>query len=193
MNIYLGQQQEDGVIRYITSPAECNATRNFAFMLKTFYSKVERVTALIDLGNLYQIGQTPYGKHKDYFDKVHCGSEIRDEKKGKGPRLPKYADSETEYAKLDGHLLLFKEGHWYYFDKGQWSADLPFHLSSKKEKPLEGLEVFKLNPQNNIQREYSHSAPDWASLKAKSAEEHVPYFVFRGDKLVTTINHPLNK
>lgn len=190
MNIYLGQQQADGAIRYV-STSEYNNSR-ITSILRNFYSKESRVSALIDLGNLVMVKPTPYGKSNGYGDKIHCYAEIRDDKKGKGSRLPRYG-SEAEFLKLEGHLLLYKEGKWHYRYADGFSASLPDHLPAISNKPLEGLEFFYLDEKGEISYFYGRDFKGWNDIVAKSDKDKTPIFIFRSNKLITTINHPLNQ
>lgn len=190
MNIYIGQQQDSGVVRYISTSEYSN--RRITPILRNFYSKESRVSALIELGNLNTVGPTPYGKSDGYNDSIHCYAEIRDDKKGKGSRLPKYS-SETEFLSLEGHLFLYKTGKWHYHYTDGLSDDLPEKLPDISTKPLEGLELFYLDEKGEISRSYNRDIKSWNEIKVKSDEKKSPAFIFRNNKLITTINHPLNQ
>lgn len=190
MTIYLGQQQSDGAIRYVTT-SEYNNSR-ITLILRNFYSTESRVAALIELGNLVMVRPTPYGKSDGYGDKVHCYAEIRDDKKGKGSRLPKYG-SEAEFLKLEGHLFLYKDGEWHFRYADGLSASLPEELPIFSNKPLEGLEFYYLDEKGEISYMYGRDFKCWNDIVAKSDEKQSPTFVFRNNKLIKTINHPLNQ
>lgn len=190
MNVYIGQQQADGVIRYVSTSE--NNNRRITAILRNFYSKESRVSALVELGNLNSVGPTPYGKFDGYIDFIHCYAEIRDGKKSKGSRLPRYS-CETEFLNLEGHLFLYKTGKWYYHYVDGMSDDLPQNLPIISTKPLEGLELFYLNEKGELSRSYNWDIKSWNELKSKSNEIKSPVFVFRNNKLITTINHPLNQ
>lgn len=193
MNLYIGKQQQSGDIAYISvswAPFYNDVPR----ILKTFYSKIERVDALIALGNMWYIGPSPYGKY-DYglnIDSIHCRAEIRDEKKSKGSRLPRYG-SEAEFLKLEGHLFLFKEGKWHYHYAEGFSASLPQTLPVISTKPLEGLEFYYLDEKGEISYLYGKDYKSWDNIAAQSESKKSPIFVFRNNKLIKTINHPLNQ
>lgn len=185
MTIYLGQQQADCAIRYI-STSEYNNSR-ITSILRNFYSAESRVTALIELGNLVMVKPTPYGKSNGYGDKVHCYAEIRDDKKGKGSRLPRYG-SEAEFLNLEGHLFLYKEGKWHYHYADGLSASLPQTLPVISTKPLEGLEFYYLDAKGELSYLYGKDYKSWDNIVAKSEKEQSPIFVFRNNKLIKTIN-----
>ena len=189
MTIYLGQQQSDGAIRYVTT-SEYNNSR-ITSILRNFYSTESRATALIELGNLVMVRPTPYGKSNGYGDKVHCYAEIRDDKKGKGSRLPRYG-SEAEFLKLEGHLFLYKDGKWHYHYADGFSDILPPTLPIVSNKPLEGLEFYYIDEKGEISYFYGRDYKGWDDIVAKSNNDKTPIFVFRNNKLIKTINHPLN-
>ena len=65
--IIIAQQQPDGVIRYVSVPKFYNY--DLPHILRNFYPKESRVSALIDLGNLVTLRPTPFGKPRDYTTK----------------------------------------------------------------------------------------------------------------------------
>lgn len=190
MTIYIGQQQSDGTIRYVTT-SDYNNSR-ITSILQNFYSKESRVTALIELGNLVTVRPTPLGKCNGYDDIIHCRAEIRDDKEKKGKHLPRYG-SETEFLKLEGHLLLYKDGKWHYHYKDGLSSTLPAALPVISNKQLEGLEFYYLDEKGEISYLYGRDFKGWNDIVAKSNEQKSPTFVFRNNKLITTINHPVNQ
>ncbi len=191
MDIYIGQQFADGVIRYITVPFFNNP--NLTSILRTFYRKEPRVSALIELGNLVTLRPTPYGKSEGYDDKVRCRAEIRDNKEKKGKHLPRYVDTVEEYAKLDGHLFLFKDNCWHFSTKDGFTKGLPDELLPMKPNNLDGLELYTLNKEGEIHRFYGNTIKTWRELFENAISEAKPYFVFRKEILIATINHPLTQ
>lgn len=193
MNIYIGQQKADGVIRYVTIFTYSNNNNyRITSILRTFYSRESRVTALINLGNLELVRPSPYGKWQGYGDPVHCRAEIRDDKKGKGSRQPRYG-SEAEFLKLEGHLFLYKDDRWHYRYADGFSTTLPEKLPKLSTKPFEGLEFYNLDEKGGLSYCYGRDFKCWNDIVAMSNEEKTPVFIFRKNKLVATINHPINK
>ena len=189
--VIIAQQQPDGVITYISVPRFYN--HDLPHILKNFYPKGSRVSALIDLGNLVTLRPTPFGKPKDYYDKVYCRTRIRDDKEKKGKHQPRYADSGEELLKLEAEGFLFKEGQWHHFKAGKLSVSLPESLDSGKNRNLSGLTIIRMSGDGQL-----HALPDteistWNTLLSKAKENNEPYFIFRDKRLVTTINHPLNR
>lgn len=194
MSLYIGKQQESGVIKY-TSVSWTPFYNGVASKLKNFYPTPKRVEALLELGNLVGLGATPYGKYSwdEGYDCIHCRAEIRDDKEKKGKHLPRYS-SEAEFLKLDGHLFLFKDDNWHYRYSDGLSTNLPeTELPNLSENSLEGLEFMQLNDKGELSVLYARELKCWNDIVAKSNEEQIPIFVFRKGRLITTINHPLNQ
>ena len=187
----LAQQLQSGEVRYIE--VAHYDRESFIPLLKTFYPNEVRVTALLDLGGLYQLGSTPYGMYRfDGTDEVHCQSLIRDHKNSRGANKVKYATI-SELSNMRGYIFLFKDGRWCYFDGVEFMPELPIELPIQKYNSMIGLEYRTLSKENEITQMYGTDLKSWAELQAKSDESGTPIFVFRGDKLITTINHPLNR
>ena len=187
----LAQQLQSGEVRYITIIAY--SAERFTSLLRTFYPNEARVTALLDLGCLYQLGPSPYGKYSfEGRDKVHCQSLVRDHKESRGKNKVKYATL-TELTKMKGHIFLFKDGRWCYFDGIEFIPGLPLDLPIPKSNPMAGLEYRTLSKDDEITHIYGADIKSWDELQAKSDESGKPIFVFRATKLITTINHPLNR
>ncbi len=191
MNIYIGLLQQDGIVRYVTT-FEGNNQR-LPSILKTFYPNESRTAALIDLGNLCFVGPTPYGKSNRYTDKVHCRAHIRDEREKKGKHQPRYADTETAFAELDGYKFLFRNGKWWHAEKDRFTAGLPHDFENKKLSSLFGLELTILNSDGKICHHTNPHTESWKELEQRAANDNATYFLFRNNRLVATINHPLNR
>lgn len=193
----LAQKLDSGELRYIT--VSIYQSDIFIHRLKTFYPNEKRVTALLDLGCLYSLGSSPYGKSTDdYNDTVHCEAHIRDLRGARGKNAPKYITTEKLMEK-ESHIFLFKDGKWHYYNRDKkyfrgddFTSELPVTVPVAMSNPLEGLQYTTFNKINELSSIYSNSISSWSELESQSAESGKPIFVFRGNKLVTTINHPLN-
>ena len=191
MSTYIGILQQDGVIRYVMTYEQSN--RCLPAILKTFYPKESRATALIELGNLYNVGPTPYGKSENFWDKVHCRAHIRDEREKKGKHQSRYAGSIKAFGELEGFKLLFMEGRWWYAEGVEFTSELPPYIEDRKRSSLAGLEISVLCKDGSISHFREQDADSWQELEAKAQKDKSAYFIFRNNKLVATINHPLNR
>ena len=193
----LAQQLEGNDVKYITVTI-CLRDR-FTSLLTTFYPNEQRVSALIKLGNLFQLAPSPYGKNVGGTDDpVHCLANIRDSQMSRGSNIAKIKDI-SKLKEKEGHIFLFRDGKWHYFNKNKkcysgddFTTELPMTIPTEREDTLYGLE-FKTIDSNNISSIYGRSFETWSELERKSEESGQPIFVFRGNKLVYTINHPLKR
>lgn len=191
MSTYIGILQQDGVIRYVMTSEQDN--RRLPAILKTFYPNETRTTALIELGNLYFVGPTPYGKSEHFWDKMHCRAHIRDDREKKGKHQSRYAGSIKAYSELEGFKFLFKEDKWWFAEGEEFTSELPTCMEDKKQSSMVGLEISSISKDGGISHFREHEADSWKELEAKALKNEETYFIFRNNKLVATINHPLNR
>nr|DAE55304.1 MAG TPA: SEC-C motif-c motif containing protein, Structural [Caudoviricetes sp.] len=191
MSVYIGKQMENRVVKYISVIWQ-PAFDMVGPVLRNFYPTEKRVEALLALGNLMVVNGTPHGKWIWCNDIVHCRAMIRDDKEKKGRHEARYVNSEEAFLKLEGHLFLFKDGHWFYYDGETLTSFLPDTLPSKPENPLQGLEFMQLDAKGELGTLYNREFKKWNDILTQSNEEQTTVFVFRGNKLITTINHPQN-
>ncbi len=192
----LAQQLEDNEVKYIIVSSYESET--FIPLLTTFYPNEKRVTALMKLGSLQSLGPSPYGECTlGRFDPVHCAANIRDYQMSRGSNIAKIKEI-SKVMEKEGHIFLFRDGKWHYFNKDKkyfrgndFTAELPTTIPQPRANPLEGLEYRTLDS-NSITSIYGSSFKEWSELENLSVESGKPIFVFRGNKLVTTINHPIN-
>lgn len=192
MNLYIGKLQEDGVVKYIALPYP-DQHPCVPHILKTFYSIPTRVNALLNLGNLVTLQPSPYKKWKGYEDKVNCRAEIRDDNEKKGKHLPQFADTLEEYAKLKAYLFLFIEGRWY-FKTPDGFEDLTTATiaSPDNQSAFKGINFYELSEKGEMNAVASSQFSGWKDMRNKAVAANKTYYAFRNDKLITTINHPLN-
>lgn len=190
--VYIGKLQDDGVVRYITMQPDYYL-KNLMRNLKTFYKKEARVDVLIDLGNMVVLNPSPYGAWQGHRDTVHCRAEIRDDKEKKGKHLPRYADSENEFALLSQQALLFKEGQWFINTPNGYSDELPICITFERATPFNGLKIYQLAEKGGLEEERCTTIHSWKELHDSAKANNKCYYVFRNDKLVATINHPINQ
>ena len=192
MNLYIGKLQEDGVVKYIALPYP-DQHPCVPHILKTFYSIPTRVNALLNLGNLVTLQPSPYKKWKGYEDKVNCRAEIRDDNEKKGKHLPQFVDTLEEYAKLKAYLFLFIEGRWY-FKTPDGFEDLTTATiaSPDNQSAFKGINFYELSEKGEMNAVASSQFSGWKDMRNKAVAANKTYYAFRNDKLITTINHPLN-
>ena len=147
----------------------------------------------MNLGTLYTVGPTPYGKSESFLDKIHCRALIRDEGEKKGKHQSRYAGSIKVFGELDGFKMLFKDGKWWYAEDTEFTSDLPLRIEDRKRSGFEGLDISVLGKDGTISHFREHDAKNWTELEAKALKDESVYFIFRNNKLVATINHPLNR
>lgn len=189
--VIIAQKQPEGIIRYVSVPKFYNY--DLPSILKNFYPRETRVSALIDLGNLVTLRPTPFGKPRSYYDKIYCRAQIRDDREKKGKHQPRYADSEEELLKLEHEGFLFKEGGWHYFKDGILSASLPEFLEDRKPSSLSGLEVIHMDKDGLLDTLSASEITNWETLRSKAKDDNTAYFIFRNNRIVSIINHPLNR
>lgn len=186
----LAQQLSENEIRYIELSRYTSDM--VTPILKTFYSKETRVSALMELGNISILNGSPYGKYSFADgDEIHCCANIRDWGERKGKNIAKYI-SLAELQKKEQHVFLYKGNKWHYLSNSEFTSELPAVLLDKRITTVKGLEFSTLDKDHLITKIYNHSIKTWKELQAQSEETGKPIFVFRDKKLITTINHPLN-
>ena len=191
MNLYIGKLQEDGVVKYIALPYP-EQYHEVPRILKNFYSTPNRIDALLNLGNLVTLQPSPYKKWEGVDDKINCRAEIRDDGEKKGKHLPQFADTLEEYAKLEAYLILFKEGRWYFKTRDGFEDLATATIASPdKQSAFKGIDLYKLSEKGEMTTVASSQFSGWGDMLDKAAAAGKTYFAFRGDKLITTINHPL--
>ncbi len=191
----IAQQLEGNEVKYITVTSYHRD--HFISLLTTFYPNEQRVSALIKLGCLFQLAPSPYGENVGGTDDpVHCLANIRDYQMPRGSNIAKIKDI-SKLKEKDGHIFLFRDGKWHYYNNNKryysgddFTSELPATIPRERVDSLYGLE-FRTIDSNRISPIYGRSFESWSELEHKSEESGQPIFVFRGNKLVHTINHPL--
>lgn len=193
MNLYIGKLQNDGVVRYIALPYE-EQYNNVPRMLGTFYGTDARVEALINLGNLVTLQPSPYKKWKGHGDTVNCRAEIRDDGEKKGKHLPQFADNPEEYARLNAWLFLYMEGRWHFKTQNGFEplSSVQVTFSSQKDA-FKNISLYELSENGSLNCVHTIHSESWKDMQTKAVTEKKTYYAFRNDRLVTTINHPLNR
>lgn len=191
MNLYIGKIQNDGVVKYIALPYR-EQYRDVPRILKTFYPTDTRVDALLNLGNLVNLQPSPYNKWNGGVDKVHCRAEIRDDGEKKGKHLPQFADTPDDYARLDAFLFLFRNGRWH-FKTPNGFEDLATAAATFQDTQdsFKGINLYELSEKGEMSPVATSRFSGWKDIQVKAVTGNKAYYAFRGEKLITTINHPL--
>ena len=183
----LAQQLDSGTIRYIT--LKSYERESVTSLLKTFYSKAERVAALFELGNIVALQGSPFGKYKfNGDDNTNCIASIRDHRESRGKNIAKYGTL-AELAGMEQLTLIYNSGVWQYLDKDGSLSELPQIIPPAKRDAMIGLEFRTFSDKDEITSIWGKTFKSERSENPLD-ETGKPIFVFRGNKLITTINHP---
>jgi len=198
MSLLIGTKTENGKIRYISVANEYKQSLDrVAGLLRNFYQSPERVQALIDLGNLYWLGASPYKKSKGNNDNLNCESYIRDRKLSPGKHGTSLVENEAEFVKKLEHdsyglncCFLFENNEWYIL-VGSHRENIRSIDSSvlKKSTRMDGLKVYRYNPEENYNRFAEKEFYTWEEVRESADKDSITYYIFRGEKLLTII-HP---
>ena len=189
MELHIGKQLADGSVKYVT----ILNTGDVIPILKNFYCRESRIDALLALGNIVSLYPTPYGKSLAWNDIVHCRAEIRDDKEKKGKHLAKYADTIETYSKIAGFNLIYSDGRWQYLSNGT-PTDIDFtEIPNASLDCFKGLSIYELGEAGSISKVYNNKCASWQELQDEAITNNKTFYIFRKEKLVATINHPLNQ
>lgn len=191
MSILIGKQLPDGAISYIQVDYHPQLPE-MVNMLRNFYPAEKQIDRLLELGDLDEIGPTPRGKWLGSDDVVHCRAKMRDNGERSRRFNARIAEDMEEFMKLGyGLYYLFESGEWYVITKYKKESirtvTEAIFDSVKTQKTLKSLTVRENKKSNN----YSDEKPEfssWEEMKQKAIENNTTYFVYFGDKLLTTIN-----
>jgi hypothetical protein len=194
MRVKIGKLLPNGCIRHIEvfHEGESNST---AFVLKNFYSTDKRVDALLDLGNLNNIGPSPYGKRMSHTveDMVHCFAAIRDDGANKKKNEALESGNREAFTRLAELCYLYENGKWtVLIGKYSGNIEYPGILRLAWRQSFADLEIFEFQKGNELSKVYANFS-DWKELVAYADTENKTLYVFRNNRLVSTINHPLKK
>ena len=193
MNLYIGKIQDDGVIRYIALPYK-EQYHNVPRILKVFYPTDIRTDALLNLGDLVTLQPSPYKKWQGHNDKVNCRAEIRDDGEKKGKHLPQFANTLEDYTRLDAFLFLFQEERWYFkTQNGFEDLATATIIFPEKQDPFKGINLYELSEKGEMNPLATSRFAGWKDMQAQAVADSKTYYAFRGEKLITTINHPLKQ
>jgi hypothetical protein len=192
MSVKIGKLLPDGCVRHIEifHGGISGAT---ASTLKNFYSTEKRIDMLLDLGNLYHIGSSLYGRCTDRNDYLHCNAAIRD--KGENRRKNEAVTSENReiFVKSAEVCYLYENGKWSILvGKHSVSIDFSTVFNLIKRNPLSRLEIYEFKNDGSFSK-ISDAFSNWDEILSHAATENKSLYIFRENRLVKTINHPLQK
>ncbi|MBF0578180.1 hypothetical protein [Dysgonomonas sp. GY617] len=193
MSLLIGKKTTSG-IRYISVEYAMKFT-TVVHTLKTFYKTVEKVDALIDLGNLNYLGKTPYKKCKGEQDLINCESKIRDRKLSPGKHGASTAKDESDFLKkLERECrglnccFLFDEGKWYVLVGGHKEQIESIDESVlDKSKRMDGLTVFNYKQDDSYNKLIPVDFYSWNEVLQSANTTHTTYYIFRGERFLSII------
>jgi hypothetical protein len=193
MKVKIGKLLPDGRVRHIEVFYEGESEKT-VFLLKNFYRRETHLDALLDLGNLNKLNPSPYGKYRGYGDCIRCHSAVRDEGYSKKKHEAAVCDSREAFVKQAELCYLYENGGWSIHIGQRYSESIHFHALPGliKWHPFSGLEIHESDKENVLSKVYAEF-PDWKTLRAYAAKENKTLYVFRENRLVKTVNHPLKK
>ncbi|NDV80768.1 hypothetical protein [Bacteroides sp. 51] len=202
MSLLIGIKQEDG-IRYISVSTEYgHKFDKVVSILRNFYKSPEKVKTLIDLGNLHWLGPSPYNKSKGSEDLVNCEAIIRDRKLSPGKHGFCYTDTEENFVKKLDRDCHYGLNCCFLFDENEWHILMGGHKENirtidasvlKKGTRMEGLSVYEYCLDQDYNRLSGKDFYTWQEVRLSADESNKPYYIFRGEKLLTIIHPNTNK
>lgn len=141
-----------------------------------------------------KLNPSPYGKYRGYGDCVRCHAAVRDEGYSKKKHEAGVCDSRETFVKQAELCYLYENSEWTILIGQRYSESNHFHALPGliKQRPFSGLEIHESDKGNPLSKVYAEF-PDGKALKAYAAKENKTLYVFRKNRLVKTINHPLKK
>jgi len=189
MKVKIGKLLPDGHVRHIGVIYKTEV-RDISFRLKNFYSREKRLDALLNLGNLYRLGSSPYGKYRHGTDDtVNCFAAIRDYSENKKKNEAGNSFNRDIFAETAEICFLYENGKWSILrGKRNDSIDSPEIEGNEIYLPLNGLEIYRGSSLNKLER-FMKVFHTWDEIKAFADENNETLHVFRGNRLVKTIFH----
>ena len=193
MEIIIGKVLNNGEVKYI------NVSKGYEFditapLLQNFFSKEERLDAMLALGNLERLGATPHGMYYNNY-MIHCCAEMRDNgSRNKVKHSAKTVGGMEEFYKVCKTGYFWMDSKWYVIANNSVTA-LNQADSSVMQKPIDisKFKLYKYADDDRLEQIYGHDFPSWAHLEAVARESDKIFYVFKGDKLIAIINPQKNK
>lgn len=86
------------------------------------------------------------------------------------------------------------EGRWHFKTSNGFQ-----HLSavqitfSSREDAFKGINLYELSENGSLNSVHTTRSESWKDMQTKAVTENKIYYAFRGDKLITTVNHLSNQ
>lgn len=192
MTTIIGNVLPDGRVKYI----RCNSNqtmRMIAHLLTVFYPQQNRVDALLKLGTIGYLGQSPYAPSEGRPGHVHCIALVRDYKANEQKNKPEFITGKDIFLKANCPAFLFEDGHWLLAWEGEFirinsSYDIPLVRTINRSRlTYIGISNDKERSKKNwaIQK---FSFTTWSNMCKQAFSNGDTYYVFRDQKLIATIN-----
>lgn len=187
MNIIIAMScSEISQVKYITLSSDLSY-EEVGILLKNFYSKKERVEALINLGNLSLLGPSPSEPYKGEGDEINCKSAIRDEGLSASDNQFKTTTIDA-LPNLPDKCYLFRYDYWQYYQRKRWQSVYYYSNSIKaKDEDLNGVKLYKLADKEGLAQVDSNFT-SWQHIQAHAAMKDTTYYAFQNNKLTKIIN-----
>lgn len=188
----IGKVQSDGQVKYIRC-FDREPLRVIARLLIMFYTRESRLDALLDLGNIYCLCPSPYGRSTGSSDHVHCIASIRDQGESEQDCKAEYITGKDIFLKANCPALLYDNGSWLFANHDKFipinnPGDLPC-IGMKDSYFLKYIRTS--NDKERCKRNgdiLDFSFPSWDAMCKQAVSDDDTYHIFRNGKLIKTIN-----
>ena len=177
----IGKVLPDGKVRHIKAYLDSNIDE-ISQKLRVFYRPEKRIDALLSLGDIDVLGPSPFGKWRRP-DKVHCRSFIRDGYGDKNKFSARIAYNVETFAHIADHCLLYDNGVWYLFIKGERTQlECCNFLPAHKD-----MRMFSVYVEGGRGLEQINAPYFWSQLQEYANQVNWILYVFREERLVKII------
>lgn len=188
----IGKVLPDGRVKYIKCEDQETVFETARILLR-FYKIEGRVDALLELGNIYDLGPSPYGRYiQDQNDKVHCAAMVRDFKHSMDEEKPQFIDSKDVFLRATCPAMLFENGQWSVVHDRTLicinsTADIPRFKWEMDTRWLRIICVSR-NPARMQKEDIGFDFSRWEDMVQQAITDDDTYYVFSHDNLIATIN-----
>ncbi len=188
----IGKVLPDGRVKYIKCEDRETIFETARILLR-FYKIESRVDALVELGNIYELGPSPYGRFiEDQNDRVHCAAMIRDFKHIGDEEKPQIIDGKDVFLGATCPAMLFENGQWLFVHDRQF---IPVNTKDDLPHPKREMDTFRLSiirlsrHKGRMQKsEIGFEFSQWRDMVQQAKTDDDTYYVFSSNRLIATIN-----